>query len=72
MSRKNPIVAGLAWLSDLVYRQADKVVVLGPYMADRIVAKRVRLDRVDDHPGLEPSRGDLSDPPRGAIRSEPR
>jgi colanic acid biosynthesis glycosyl transferase WcaI len=46
MSRRNPIVAALAWLSDAVYRRADKVVVLGPYMADRIMAKRVRADRV--------------------------
>ena len=46
MSRRNPVVAWLAWLSDFVYRQADKVVVLGPYMADRIVAKRVRPDRL--------------------------
>jgi glycosyltransferase involved in cell wall biosynthesis len=46
MSRKNPVVAALAWLSDVVYRQADKVVALGPYMADRILAKRVRADRV--------------------------
>jgi glycosyltransferase involved in cell wall biosynthesis len=46
MSRTNPVVAGLAWLSDFVYRQADKVVVLGPYMADRILSKRVRAERV--------------------------
>ncbi len=46
MSRRNPVVVALAWLSDFVYRQADKVVVLGPYMADRIFAKRVRSDRV--------------------------
>lgn len=46
MSRSNPIVAWLAWLSDFVYRQADKVVVLGPYMADRILAKRVRPERL--------------------------
>ena len=46
MSRKNPVVAWLSWLSDAVYRQADKVVVLGPYMADRIKAKRVRDDRL--------------------------
>ena len=46
MSRRNPVVAWLAWLSDFVYRQADKVVVLGPYMADRIAAKRVRPDRL--------------------------
>ncbi len=46
MSRRNPAAAWLAWLSDHVYRQADKVVVLGPYMADRILAKRVRPERV--------------------------
>lgn len=46
MSRRNPVVAWLAWLSDLVYRQADKVVVLGPYMADRVLAKGVRPERV--------------------------
>lgn len=46
MSRRNPIVAGLAWLSDFVYRQADTVVVLGAYMADRIAAKRVHHDRL--------------------------
>ncbi len=50
MSRTNPIVAWLAWLSDFVYRQADKVVVLGPYMADRILAKQVRPDRVTTIP----------------------
>jgi hypothetical protein len=46
MSRRNPIVAGLAWLSNAVYRRADKVVVLGSYMADRIVAKGVRPERL--------------------------
>ena len=46
MSPRNPIVAWLRWVSDLVYRQADKVVVLGPYMADRILAKRVRPERI--------------------------
>ena len=46
MSRRNPVVAALAWLSDMVYRHADKVVVLGPYMADRIAAKRVRDERI--------------------------
>jgi colanic acid biosynthesis glycosyl transferase WcaI len=50
MSRRNPAVAWLAWLSDAVYRQADKVVVLGPYMADRILAKRVRPDRLTTIP----------------------
>jgi glycosyltransferase involved in cell wall biosynthesis len=46
MSRANPVVAWLAWMSDAAYRQADKVVVLGPYMADRIAAKGVRRDRL--------------------------
>jgi glycosyltransferase involved in cell wall biosynthesis len=46
MSRRNPVVAWLAWLSEFVYRHADKVVVLGPYMADRILAKGVRGERV--------------------------
>jgi colanic acid biosynthesis glycosyl transferase WcaI len=34
------------WLSSFVYRQADKVVVLGPYMADRIALKQVANERV--------------------------
>ncbi|QEH33531.1 2-deoxystreptamine glucosyltransferase [Aquisphaera giovannonii] len=46
MSSRNPAVRGLSWLSDLVYRQADRVVVLGPYMADRVIMKGVRTDRV--------------------------
>ncbi len=50
MSRRDPVVAGLSWLSDALYRQADRVVVLGPYMADRVVAKGVRLHRIDTIP----------------------
>ncbi len=46
MSPKHPVVKLLAWISDLVYRQADKVVVLGTYMSDRIKAKGVRGDRL--------------------------
>ncbi len=46
MSRRQPLVAGLSWLSDAVYRQADRVVVLGSYMADRIEAKGVRPQRL--------------------------
>ena len=46
MSPRNPVVRGLAWISDAVYRQADQVVVLGSYMADRIAAKRVPRDRI--------------------------
>jgi glycosyltransferase involved in cell wall biosynthesis len=50
MSRKNVMVRGLAWLSDFVYRHADRVVVLGPYMADRVLTKGVRADRVTTVP----------------------
>lgn len=50
MSRKNPLVAALSWLSDAVYRTADRVVVLGPYMADRIRAKGVRDGRLVEIP----------------------
>jgi glycosyltransferase involved in cell wall biosynthesis len=50
MSPRNPLVRGLAWLSDCVYRQADRVVVLGPYMADRVMMKGVRSDRVTTIP----------------------
>jgi glycosyltransferase involved in cell wall biosynthesis len=46
MSGRNPVARGLGWLSDFVYRQADRVIVLGPYMADRIEMKGVRADRV--------------------------
>ena len=46
MSAGNPIVSALRALSDAVYKDADKVVVLGPYMADRVAAKGVRPDRL--------------------------
>ncbi|WP_250846751.1 glycosyltransferase family 4 protein [Aquisphaera insulae] len=46
MNPRNPVVRGLAWLSDFVYRHADRVVVLGPYMADRVIMKGVRADRL--------------------------
>ncbi|QDV33626.1 glycosyltransferase family 4 protein [Tautonia plasticadhaerens] len=50
MSRRNPVVALLSWLSDAVYRQSDRVVVLGPYMADRIRSKGVRDSRMIEIP----------------------
>jgi glycosyltransferase involved in cell wall biosynthesis len=50
MSHRNPLHHAFAWLSDLVYRQADRVVVLGPYMADRIMMKGVRAERVTTIP----------------------
>lgn len=41
MAPRNPVVRALRGLSDLVYRLADRVVVLGPYMADRVAMKGV-------------------------------
>jgi colanic acid biosynthesis glycosyl transferase WcaI len=46
MSRANPVVRLLAWLGDAVVRSADRVVVLGAYMADRMAAKGVRPHRL--------------------------
>ncbi len=46
MSRTSPIVRLLAWLAAFVYRQADRVVVLGPYMADRVARKGVPDERI--------------------------
>ena len=46
MDPRNPVVRALGWISDAVYRGADRVVVLGPYMADRIAAKGVARDRL--------------------------
>jgi len=50
MKRTQPAVRLLGGLSDLIYRQADRVVVLGPYMADRILAKGVRSERIREVP----------------------
>ncbi len=50
MSARNPVVRLLNTLSNLAYRQADRVVVLGPYMADRLASKRVLADRVVEIP----------------------
>jgi colanic acid biosynthesis glycosyl transferase WcaI len=46
MSSKKAFVRFLSWLSAFVYRQADRVVVLGPYMADRIALKGVPTERI--------------------------
>jgi putative colanic acid biosynthesis glycosyltransferase WcaI len=50
MSTKNPIVTLLAKLSDHVVKRADRVVALGPYMADRLLAKGVRSSRLVEIP----------------------
>ena len=62
MSPRNPVIRGLRRLSAFVYRQADRVVVLGPYMADRIALKGVADGSDRDDPRLEPSRRDLPGP----------
>ena len=46
MNRRNPVVKLLAWLGDETCRRADRVIVLGPYMADRLLAKKVKPTRV--------------------------
>jgi colanic acid biosynthesis glycosyl transferase WcaI len=46
MSPRKLLPAALARLSDALYRGADRVVALGPYMADRVLAKGVRPSRL--------------------------
>jgi colanic acid biosynthesis glycosyl transferase WcaI len=46
MSPKSLIVRSMRRLSNFVYRRADQVVVLGPYMADRISLKDVAPERI--------------------------
>jgi glycosyltransferase involved in cell wall biosynthesis len=46
MSPRNPVVRWLDRLSGFAYREADRVVVLGPYMADRVALKGVGADRI--------------------------
>lgn len=50
LNKRNPLVAGLAALSDASYRGADRVVALGPFMADRIARKGVRDSRLETIP----------------------
>jgi colanic acid biosynthesis glycosyl transferase WcaI len=46
MSPKSLLGRSMSWLSGFVYRHADQVVVLGPYMADRIALKDVPPRRI--------------------------
>jgi colanic acid biosynthesis glycosyl transferase WcaI len=55
----------MSWLSGFVYRQADSVVVLGPYMADRIALKRVAVERIVTIP-VWSRREEIYPIPRGA------
>jgi glycosyltransferase involved in cell wall biosynthesis len=53
------------WVSRLVYRQADRVVVLGPYMADRVALKNVPPDHITTIP-VWSRRDEVYPIPRGA------
>ena len=46
MNRRRRSVRFFVWLSDLLYRKADQVVALGPYMEDRLIAKGVSPRRL--------------------------
>jgi colanic acid biosynthesis glycosyl transferase WcaI len=46
MSRQNRLVRFLDFLAAWVYRQADLIVALGPYMADKIARKGVDPNRI--------------------------
>src|SRR5262249_25211603 len=50
MSPRHRWVRALSWLSGFVYRRADRVVVLGPYMADRVLLKGVDAGRIETIP----------------------
>jgi len=50
MSETNLLARSLQKISNTIYRWADRVVVLGPYMGDRIIAKGVRPERMREVP----------------------
>jgi glycosyltransferase involved in cell wall biosynthesis len=50
MSPRHRWVRALSWLSGFVYRRANRVVVLGPYMADRVMLKGVDPGRIETIP----------------------
>jgi glycosyltransferase involved in cell wall biosynthesis len=58
-------VRALSSLSRFVYRRADHVVALGPYMADRIALKQVAAGRITTIP-VWSSRDEIYPIPRGA------
>ena len=64
MSARPRWVRALAWLSGFVYRQADRVVVLGPYMADRVVLKGIARERIETIP-VWSRRDEIYPVPRG-------
>jgi glycosyltransferase involved in cell wall biosynthesis len=50
MQQTHPLTKVLNRIGNFVYRRADRVVVLGPYMADRVIAKGVRPERLREVP----------------------
>lgn len=50
MKPGNPAVRLLSWLGAHSYRQADRVVALGPYMGKRLLDKRVKPERLREIP----------------------
>jgi glycosyltransferase involved in cell wall biosynthesis len=50
MSRKSLLTRALDGLSSFIFRQADQVVVLGEYMADRVALKNVPIERITTIP----------------------
>ena len=67
MSSKSRFARLMLSLSQRVYREADRVVVLGPYMADRISVKGVSPDRVTTIP-VWSNRDEIYPTPRDANR----
>jgi colanic acid biosynthesis glycosyl transferase WcaI len=65
MSPRSLLGRLMIWLSGVVYRRPDKVVVLGPYMADRIALKDVPPERIATIP-VWSRRDEIYPTPRGA------
>ena len=71
MSPQRRLGRCMHWLSGFVYRQADRVVVLGPYMADRIALKGVAAERIATIP-VWSRREEIYPIPRGPTRCASR
>jgi colanic acid biosynthesis glycosyl transferase WcaI len=65
MSYKSWFSRAMIWLSGFVYRHADQVVALGPYMADRIALKGVSPERITTIP-VWSQRDEIYPTPRAA------
>ena len=65
MSPKSLLGRSMSWLSGFVYRHADQVVVIGPYMHDRIALKGVPSERIATIP-VWSQRDEIYPTPRNA------